>query len=425
MRRPKNCRAISIQLSLLLVQQPATALLSTRRNFVNGLFRLPPHGVIPTHNKEGESVDPDKFLQQIIGLINTLRGTQLVDKLHEMRAAPHFDSMFVSDILVNMREINLAMPKLGREHRGSEISETIRYCRGVGMSGSVWTNLQEMPGALAHGMDFLQFTSGAFVGIEKSRTNKIAATCLQTTEDVKDGGASMPMPLMPCRFVDLLENSPPLNDLVHFAGARTLFYRNNKFGQHAVDGIVKQQSGIPWQCVAIDSDCNILSHVCGMTDVFDVIVDEDFPASVEAVGDAGFQPHVCTWSEPRKLGVSMSSCILIMRFAKGKMSGEGFRDAHSHTMSSGARYHSAKRNGRQVRSGDRVYGDTGNPFWAQMQMEDYNSQTEQQTPRYRAPMHKAGELQVQQGNNNMSPGAVAGAGRAPVSLPGTGMRRQA
>lgn len=392
-----------------------------KRRYVNALFRMPVQGVIPTHNKDNEEIDVDKFMNNFTNLFNTIRATQLIDKMHEMRESPNFDSIFVSELIVGLRDFNLLMPKLGREHRSSEISEVVRYCRGAGMTGMLYTTLQEAPGCRADGGDFLQIPNGCICGLERTRTNALAARIMNSSVD-NSTGVKDPLkdfdqdvgniqhqeitPLFPVRCFWLLDGSPPLGDIVHFAGARTLFYQDNKFGRHAVEQIIKLQMGLPWQSIPIESGCHILSHTCP-TNVFDVIVDEDFPQSVEAVGEAGFQPHVCNWSEARKLGISMRSVVLIMRFTKGHMNAGGFRSMRGHLTTTSKYQPKRQTLGPRKGAANTPRGDQGSPHFAMFNTDKWDEIPEQSIPRYRPPMHLQGGALVPVGGAGGADGGAA------------------
>lgn len=96
-----------------------------------------------------------------------------------MQSCPYFDCIFTNEVLFQFYELIFPMPKFGREHRASEMSETIRYMRGCGSGAYVSHQLQDIHGGHAHGGDFLALPNAAVVGIGTNRTNQLCAKAIQ------------------------------------------------------------------------------------------------------------------------------------------------------------------------------------------------------------------------------------------------------
>jgi hypothetical protein len=367
-----------------------------RRGYVNAFFRPPLRESIPTHAPNGEEVDPDEFLIQLRQLFLALKQSQLIENYYEMKSVPYLDGSFTSDVFASMKSVVFAMPKYGREHRSSEMSETLRYLRGSGANNDFNTSLQASKGAVAHGGDFVATTHGMLVGFGAlGRTNQIAVKVLSggeaertSTEDVHVQGFSM------ADGVELLPDAPPLGDILAFAGSRTMLARNDAFGVDAAMKATRQQNKIPWQVVKVDPGCNVLSFVAGALPVYDVICDADFPDTMDRLAEAGLNPFPVRWSEPRKLGMSMRSFCLVIRFSMSTGPG-GFRDNMGHQASERNYTPSARRTGaksRWLHEAKRTYGDQGAPLLAQLRAGEIPDPVRQPPPRYRPPMHRAGGL---------------------------------
>ncbi|CUF68527.1 Hypothetical protein, putative [Bodo saltans] len=367
-----------------------------RRGYVNAFFRPPLRENIPTHAPNGEEVDPDEFLNQFRQLFFALKQSQLIENYYEMKPLPYLDASFAPDVFASMKSVVFAMPKYGREHRSSEMSETLRYLRGSGANNDFNPSLQAAKGAVAHGGDFVATTHGMLVGYgAQGRTNQIAINVLSGGEaerssdsDVAVQGFSM------ADAVELMPDAPPLGDLLAFAGSRTMLARNDTFGVDAAMKATRQQNKVPWQVVKVDPGCHVLSFAAGSLPVYDVICDADFPDTMDRLAEAGLNPFPVKWTEPRKLGMSMRSFCLVVRFSISAGPG-GFRDSMGHKASERNYTPSARRSGpksRWVHEAKRTYGDQGAPLLAQLRAGEIPDPVSQPPPRYRPPMHRAGGL---------------------------------
>lgn len=351
----------------------------TRRGYANAFYRLPLQQTIPTHAPSGEEVDPDRFIAQIRELFLTLKQTQLVENVFEMKSLPYFDAMFPCDTVASMKSVVIVMPKYGRENRSSEMSETLRYLRGSGASNEFNSVLQDTRGAIANGGDFLATTHGLVMGYGTSRTNQISRDALGG--GTTNSGQSIPATV---DAIELLPDSPPLTELCAFSGSRTMLVRDDLHGKDAAGKILGIQNKIPWQFVRVPPGCHFLSFASGSLPVYDVLCDQDYPEAMEAMGEAGLNPFPVDWTEPKKLGISMARVCLVVRFSVGGGPG-GFRDSFSHQASQ-RNYHPKT---SRIKSGaQRMYGDQGAPLLAQLQSGELPTPVHQPTPRYRPPMHR-------------------------------------
>ncbi|EAN93775.1 hypothetical protein C3747_59g6 [Trypanosoma cruzi] len=364
---------------------------STRR-YVNALYRAPPVQTVPTHNSGGEEVDTELFIRQFKELFYSLKQTQLVEQIHEMRTCPYYECLFTADLIFQHYDIVLPMPKYGREHRSSEISETLRYLRACGASGDFNHILQDVKGGAASGGDFVSTSHGILMAYGTARTNKLSMMAL-TGGGAADEAAALQQRALNVVPIEVSPDAPPLADLLAFAGKRTLIVQDTVHGRHAAEAAAISIPKIPWQILRVEPGCSFLSHLCGVNAVYDVLVDQDYPNSMERIGEAGLNPFPVEWTEPRKLGITMRSVCLIARFARGTMSAGGYADSDGHRAASFT-YHSRgiAKNSRLFQNGHRRHGDNGAPLEAQLRSGELPEPVYQRPPRYAPPMHRRGGL---------------------------------
>ncbi|EPY38536.1 hypothetical protein AGDE_05393 [Angomonas deanei] len=348
--------------------------------------------MIPTHSPSGEEIDGELFVKQVRGMFDMLKTTQLVEQVHEMKCCPYYACLFTNEIMFQHHSLIMPMPKYGRENRSAEMSETIRYMRGLGTTADFNHVLQDVPGGRADGNDFVSTTHGIYMGYGTSRTNSLCKEAL--LGDHADDTEKQKIQAIGVFPIKMDEDSPPLAVTMSFAGQRTLIVHDTVHGKKAVDQAVKAIGKVNWQVIKIEPGCHILSHLCGVNYVYDVVVDEDFPESMERLGECGLNPFPIPWSEPRKLGISMREVCLIARFARGGISGGGYWDSAFHKSTGTYNYNSKKSasNKKLYASGYRVKGDTGAPFFAQMTAGELEDLVIQPPPRYRPPMHRKGGI---------------------------------
>lgn len=359
------------------------------RRYTNALYRLPPQHTIPTHSPSGEEVDTELFLKQIKRMFEVMAMSHLVESVHEMKSAPYYECLFTNDLLFQHYELALPMPKYGREHRSAEISETLRYMRACGSVSDFHHTLQDVKGGRASGGDFVSTSQGIIMGYGNSTTNRLCMLSMTTLSTERNANKHQSFVVS---TVELTQDSPPLAEIVAFSGTRTLLVSDTVHGRHAAKQITEQMQGVPWQVLRLEPDCSFLSHLCGASAVFDVICDQDFPLSMERLGESGLNPFPVEWSEPRKLGISMRSVCLIARFTRGTMSGGGYQ-ASAHRLAKPSHYNSRDMasKSRLFQGGRRVHGDQAAPLEAQLRSGEIVTPVYQRPPRYAPPMHRARE----------------------------------
>ena len=120
------------------------------------------------------------------------------------------------------------------------------------------------------------------------------------------------------RAPDLLEqegDAPPLGDYFGFAGANTLLTWKDEHGMLAVDQYQAARPNDTLQVVYLEPGCHFLSFY-GTDSTNDVIVQRGYERSIESLVAAGLNPIPVQWSEMDKMGVSMRSACMVMRFLK-------------------------------------------------------------------------------------------------------------
>lgn len=374
----------------------SAALRTPRRAYTNALYRLPPQHTVPTHAPSGEEVDAELLLRQVKGLFETLKTTQLVESVHEMKSCPYYECMFTNELMFQHWDMILPMPKFGREHRSTEVSETLRYMRACGSTGDINHILQDVKGGRASGSDFVSTTHGILMGYGTSRTNRLSMMAMTGASSETESQGSQ-MRALSVEPIELYEDSPPLADIVAFGGTRSLLISDTKHGHHAAEQATKLLPKVNFQVLKLEAGCNFLSHMCGASYVYDVLCDQDYPISMERLGECGLNPFPVEWTEPRKLGISMRSVCLIGRFARGTMNAGGYANSSVH-YSAHFNYHSrnASKNARLFQGGQRRHGDQGAGPEAQMRAGELQNPVRQRAPRYAPPLHRSGPIVPQQ-----------------------------
>ncbi|KPA75971.1 putative mitochondrial hypothetical protein [Leptomonas pyrrhocoris] len=393
-----RCAASSITSTLSLARSPSvrtgylSALCVATRRYTNVLYRLPPTQTIPTHSPSGEEVDTELFVRQVKNFFDVLRQTQLIEMVYEMKSCPYYECLFTNDIFFQHFEMLLLMPKFGRENRSAEMSETIRYMRGWGATADVNHVLQDTKGGRASGSDFISTTHGILMGYGTPRTNKLAMMTL-TGETAESDARKENIRALSVEPVELLPDSPPLSDLLAFSGQRTFVFADSDYGHHAVNQAVQRLPKVLWQTIKLEPQCSFFSHMAGANYVYDVLCDQDFPVSLERLGESGLNPFPVEWSEPRKLGITMRSICMTARFVRGTMNGGGFANSSTHQAASFT-YNSrnVSKNSRLFAGGHRKHGDQLSPLAAQLEAGEIQKPVYQPVPRYAAPLHCRGSV---------------------------------
>lgn len=389
MLRSLALSAVKPRCSLLLVTLSHNNS-SAKRHYCNALVRKPPLQTIPTHSPSGEEVDGELLLSQVDKMLDALRMTALIEHVHSMRSTPYYEGFFTNDLLFQHYDLIIPMPKFGRENRSSETSETLRHMRACGASGDVNHVLQDAKGAICSGNDFVATKYAVYVGFGNATCNRVTAEVLKGAK-APDSGAAKVVQALNFYPIELPPESPPLGELVSFAGSRTFIVSDCEFGREAVEKMVALTPSVNWQVVFVEKGCSVLSFLGGAREVFDVVCDEDFIKSLNVIGECGLNPFAVPWSEPRKLGISMKRVVLIGRFARGTMSGGGYANSFGsqHTQYN---YNSANmsKNSKLFANGHRVHGDYGGSFESQVRSGELYTPSYQTPPRYRAPMQRGG-----------------------------------
>ncbi|KPI86517.1 hypothetical protein ABL78_4419 [Leptomonas seymouri] len=384
--------SLSFARSSFISISPRSSLCTPTRRYTNVLYRLPPTQVIPTHSPSGEEVDTELFIRQVKNFFNVLRQTQLIELVYEMKSCPYYECLFTNDLFFQHYDVLLPMPKFGRENRSAEISETIRYMRGWGATADVNHILQDVKNGRTSGGDFISTTHGILMGYGTPRTNKLAMMTL-TGGNADSDAAKTHIRSLSVEPVEMLPDSPPLSDLLAFSGQRTFVFADSEHGHRAVSQAMKRMPKVPWQTIKMEPQCSFFSHMAGANYVYDVLCDQDFPVSLERLGESGLNPFPVEWSEPRKLGITMRSICLTARFARGSMNAGGFANSSTH-QAAGFTYNSRNmsKNSRLFAGGHRKHGDQMSPLAAQLEAEEIQKPVYQPVPRYAPPLHRRGSL---------------------------------
>lgn len=314
--------------------------------------------------------------------------TQLVDSIHEMKNFPYYECLFSREVIFQHFDLLLPMPKFGREHRTGEITETLRYMRGCGATVDFHHILQDTKGCRANGRDFVSTNHGILMGWGTDRTNKIAMETLTGASAHSDAEAAS-VRVLSVEPIELYPDSPPLSDIVAVAGMRSLIITDDIHGFHAAEQIVQRIPKVHWQVIKMPVGCSFLSHIAGAKYCYDVLCDQDFSEGLERLGETGLNPFPVEWSEPRKLGISMSSIVFVAGFARGSMNAGGYADNTVH-------YHSdfnyntrdVSKNAKLFSGGRRRHGDNGAPIEAQLRSGEIYEPVYQSPPRYVPPLHR-------------------------------------
>ena len=353
----------------------------------NLMYRLPPKGTIPTHNPEGVAIDADLFLRQVQDAVHEFLKTPLIDHAHEMKSLGYFDCCMATDVFVGMKEGALVMPKLGREHRSSEMSETIRYLRGLGMSSDVGKVLQETNEALAQGGDFLVHPAGATMGVDGERTNLAAEHVLLRTPPYSSFFNS----------IQLKPRSPPLTDLLSCCGMNMLVSRGDEYGDDASSKFLARNRSIAWIGVRLGPKSNFATFTGGTTESLDIMIDAEDEDAMDTCGRHGLIVHPIEWTEPRKLGITFRRMFLVVNFNRagvGSQAGAALRSARA--------VEGKRQRGAPLPS-DSSFSEDNPDKWVQKQHymksdAKLPDPVYQPIPRYRPPMHQGTLISPSQSN---------------------------
>ena len=356
--------------------------------WVHGFMRDLLRASIPSVDLEGQKIDADEVLSEFHEYVRTLQETVLFDRIHLMdNNIGTWESIFPADILTHYSETLLPTPIDGKEHRLIEQNDLLRYVKSAGSTGTS-TPLLQGPHCKANGGDFINLPMGLLCA-ETSRTNHL---CLKNLKDNKIGEsqeeAFAPFPTYMLNLTDF-PDAPPVGDFFGFAGQSTLLTWDCPYGMKVTGWVTENIKQRVWEVIKLEEGCNFISFHGGFPK-WDVIVDEEFIDSIEALGNAGFNPVPCKWKCMRRLGVSMRQCILVLRFSRG---GYGASGMHNHDMRKTSET-------RVVTSGyarQKIRNEHGAPLRSQIQSGEMVEPIYQEPPRYQPPMHRKGGLVPHEG----------------------------
>ncbi|GET91870.1 hypothetical protein, conserved [Leishmania tarentolae] len=298
---------------------------------VHAFVRMPHHRSVPPTGPSGTIVNRDVLFRQFRDFYRTLQQSTLVDKVHLMSERPGVESLRVADQMASLGPVLLGMPLTGMEHRSSEFLETMRYVRGAGGPTTVSAYLQDNDACRCHSGDIVCLPQGIAVG-HGPRTNAAAHQILRELFgsggiDGGDGPAvTSPGHTSTFEVVTLEQegDAPPLGDYFGFAGNNILLVWKDEHGLLAVDQLQQQlaQSELQLQVLYLEPGCHFFTFY-GVDYTPDVLVQKGFERSMDTIAAAGLNPIAVQWSEMDKLGISMRSAVLPLKFLQSPSSTGG------------------------------------------------------------------------------------------------------
>ncbi|EPY37404.1 hypothetical protein AGDE_06530 [Angomonas deanei] len=226
------------------------------------------------------------------------------------------DSMKVADIAVQVNSTLLSVPLTGLEHRATEFRDTMQYIRSAGGPTSMGAQLMDNEGCRIHSGDVVRLPKGIAVG-HGPRTNLTALEILKDLYEVRDtdDGAA----LFDVITLEQEGDAPPLGDYFGFAGDDILIAWKDEHGLLAVDQY-QQSAGENMQVVYVEPGCHFFSFY-GVDYTNEILVQRGFDRSMDSMAAAGLLPIPVNWSEFEKLGISMRSATLPVKFIEPGNSG--------------------------------------------------------------------------------------------------------
>lgn len=276
---------------------------------VHAFVRPPFAHSVPATGPNGVAISRDALMTQFREFYRTLQQSTLVDKLHVMAERHSFESIRVADQLVSVGSTFLAMPIIGNEHRMTEYLESMRYIRNAGGPTTLASFLQDVDNCKCHSGDVVVLPTGIAVG-HGDRTNAVALQVMRQLFTVKEEHSTFEVIAL-----EQEGDAPPLGDYFGFAGANTLLTWKDEHGMLAVDQYQAARPNDTLQVVYLEPGCHFLSFY-GTDSTNDVIVQRGYERSIESLVAAGLNPIPVQWSEMDKMGVSMRSACMVMRFLK-------------------------------------------------------------------------------------------------------------
>lgn len=275
----------------------------------------PPFGhSVPSTGPNGVVIARGTLLTQFREFFKTLQQSALIDKMHIMTERPMFESIKTADHLACIGSSFIAMPTLGMEHRIPEFMESMRYIRAAGGPSTLASYLQDVDGCRCCSGDVVSLPGGLAVGLGP-RTNQAAHAALGQLFSMKEQYSSFDV-----ISLEQEGDAPPLGDYFGFAGTNTIVAWKDEHGMLAIEQYQKARPDDSLRVVYLEPGCHFLSFFS--TDHSnDVIVQKGYDRSVEALVTAGLNPIPVQWSELDKMGVSMRSCVLLLRFLQTSTTG--------------------------------------------------------------------------------------------------------
>ncbi|KPI85241.1 putative mitochondrial RNA binding protein [Leptomonas seymouri] len=294
---------------------------TTSLRVLHAFVRAPHYRSLPPTGPSGIIINRDVLNRQFRDFYKTLQHSTLIDKLHLMSERPGVESMRVSDQLACVGPVLLGMPLTGMEHRSTEFQDTMRYVRAAGGPSNVSAYLQDSDACRCHSGDIVALPQGVAVG-HGPRTN--AAThqilrdifCINNSggEDVVEG-ASFGASSFEVVTLEQEGDAPPLGDYFGFAGNNILLVWKDEHGLLAVDQLQQHLAKTEQQLkvVYLEPGCHFFTFY-GVDLSIDVLVQKGFERSMDALAAEGLNPISVQWSEMDKLGISMRSAVLPLKF---------------------------------------------------------------------------------------------------------------
>lgn len=284
------------------------------RNATHAFVRPPFFHSVPSTGPNGVVVARQVLMAQFRDFHRTLQQSSLIDKLHVMSERHSFDSVRASDQMVSIGSTFLAMPVTGNEHRMTEFTETMRYVRLAGGPNSLSTYLQDVDNCRCNSGDIVQLPGGIAVG-HGPRTNLQAHQVLRQLFTIKEQYSSFEV-----FTLEQEGDAPPLGDYFGFAGNNVLITWKDEHGMLAVDQYQRARPGDALEVVYLEPGCHFLTFF-GVDTTNDVIVQRGFDRSIESLAAAGLNPIPVQWSEMDKMGISMRSSVLMLKFLRVQVGG--------------------------------------------------------------------------------------------------------
>ena len=289
-------------------------LFGAQRSATHAFVRPPSGHTIPSTGPNGVVIARGTLLGQFREFFKTLQQSSLIDKLHVMSERSSFEAIKTADHLASVGSTFLAMPTLGTEHRIAEFMESMRYVRAAGGPSTLASYLQDVDGCRCCSGDIVALPGGLAVG-HGPRTNVQAHTALRQLFQIQEQYSSFDV-----FSLEQEGDAPPLGDYFGFAASNTILAWKDEHGMLAVEQYQKCRPHETLKVVYLEPGCHFLSFFA--TDHSnDVIVQKGYDRSVEALASAGLNPIPVQWSELDKMGVSMRSCVLVMKFLKVSTTG--------------------------------------------------------------------------------------------------------